>query len=93
MFSFFQEYKSTLQLACEQYRAHDYGWVNWTVAEETADLIYYQSYYGYGMGWKIHVLDEGEEPNVSAQVGGGNWLLLWHTTLLMLFIMATFPSF
>jgi hypothetical protein len=37
--------------------------VNWTVATDTPDLVYYQSFLDYGLGWKIHVLDEGEEPN------------------------------
>merc|ERR1711935_300904 len=60
--STFQEYSGTLQLACEKGRQF-YGWVNWTVAENTPDLLYYQSYKEYGMGWKIHVLDEGEEPS------------------------------
>ena len=50
-------------MACELGRVQKYGWVNWTVAESTPDLVYYQSFYGYGMGWKIHVLDEGEEPS------------------------------
>ena len=40
-----------------------YGWVNWTVAETTPNVVYYQSYKEYGMGWKIHVLDEGQEPS------------------------------
>ena len=53
----------TLQLACEQHRTHEYGWVNWTVSAETPDLVFYQSFNAYGMGWKIHVLDEGEEPS------------------------------
>ena len=61
--SVFQDYKKTLDVACEQHRDHTYGWVNWTVSEETPDLVFYQSFYGYGMGWKIHVLDEGEEPS------------------------------
>ena len=34
-----------------------------TVAENTPDEVYYQSYNAYGMGWKINVLNEGEEPN------------------------------
>ena len=40
-----------------------YGWVNWTVALQTPDVVYYQSFNAYGMGWKIMVLDEGEEPS------------------------------
>ena len=59
----FQEYKNTLDLACEKGRAFEYGYVNWTVSADTPDLVYYQSFYHFGMGWKIHVLDEGEEPS------------------------------
>ena len=62
LFYFFQEYFNTLQLACEKGRKF-YGWVNWTVAENTPNDLYYQSYNEYGMGWKIRVLDPGEEPS------------------------------
>ena len=44
-------------------QVHEYGWVNWTVGQDTPDLVYYQSFYAYGIGWKINVLDEGEEPS------------------------------
>ena len=50
-------------MACEKGRQYSYGWVNWTVGQETPDLVYYQSFLAYGIGWKIHVLDEGEEPS------------------------------
>ena len=59
----FEDYYNTLQLACEQERRNMFGWVNWTVSQDTPDLVYYQSFYAYGLGWKIHVLNEGEEPN------------------------------
>ena len=63
---FTQAYRDTLQLTCEANGAQQYGWVNWTVAPETQDVVYYQSYYAYGLGWKIYVLNEGEEPNRAA---------------------------
>ena len=47
-----------------------YGWVNWTVAADTPDVVYYQSFYAYGLGWKIHVLDEGEEPDAATPSAG-----------------------
>ena len=37
--------------------------MNWTVAAETPDTVYYQSFKAYGLGWKINVLNEGEEPS------------------------------
>ena len=37
--------------------------MNWTVAAETPDTVYYQSFKAYGLGWKIKVLNEGEEPS------------------------------
>merc|ERR1719266_553904 len=48
--STFGEYLKTLKLACEENRKFSYGWVNWTVAENTPDLVYYQSFNQYGMG-------------------------------------------
>ena len=64
---FFQQYRATLQKSCEANRERQYGWVNWTVAAETPDEVYYQSFYAYGLGWKIKVLDEGEEPSKANQ--------------------------
>ena len=58
--------------------------MNWTVAQDTSDLVYYQSYFGYGMGWKIHVLDEGEEPNKSVQVDNGNVIVTLATLAFVL---------
>ena len=58
-----QAYRATLQKSCEANREKEYGWVNWTVAAETPDEVYYQSFFAYGLGWKIKVLDEGEEPS------------------------------
>ena len=59
----FQDYRATLQKSCEANRERQYGWVNWTVAAETPDTVYYQSFKAYGLGWKIKVLNEGEEPS------------------------------
>ncbi len=65
--------------------------MNWTVTQDTADLVYYQSYFGYGMGWKIHVLDEGEEPNKSVQEYNHNVLILLAT---LIFALANlFPDY
>ena len=79
-----QDYQATLQLTCEASRAQQYGWVNWTVAADTPDLVYYQSYYAYGLGWKIHVLDEGEEPSratLTVHVLSNNYLISIITTI------------
>ena len=58
-----QDYRATLRKSCEANRDKQYGWVNWTVAAETPDTVYYQSFKAYGLGWKIKVLNEGEEPS------------------------------
>ena len=65
----FQEYFNTLELACANGRRDEYGWVNWTVAANTPNLVYYQSYNGFGMGWQIHVVNEGD-PIGGAPVSG-----------------------
>ena len=30
------------------------------MAANTPNLVYYQSYNGFGMGWQIHVVNEGD---------------------------------
>ena len=68
VYCLFQEYYNTLSLACEPGRNADYGWVNWTVHNETPSLVYYQSYKDFGLGWKIHVVNEGEAINTASSV-------------------------
>ncbi|XP_063369261.1 protein Skeletor, isoforms B/C isoform X2 [Cydia amplana] len=53
----FEAYMKTLQLECNE---GEPGVLNWTVAEETPDLVYYQCYTHNNLGWKIHVLDPGQ---------------------------------
>ena len=64
----FWDYYETLRLACVPGRAAEYGWVNWTVAHDTPDLVYYQSYEEFGLGWKIHVVNEGQAFSSSIRV-------------------------
>ena len=80
----FQEYFETLELACDTGRKDEYGWVNWTVAASTPKLVYYQSYNGFGMGWQIHVVNEGDPIN-----GGGGGVTLSAVTVLVAIVMAS----
>lgn len=52
----FLEYLSTLRLVCDN---GEPAYLNWTVAPETPDLLYYQCYTHNNLGWKIHVVDMG----------------------------------
>ncbi|KAG6456816.1 hypothetical protein O3G_MSEX009952 [Manduca sexta] len=52
----FEEYMQTLQLECNN---GEPAALNWTVAHETPDLVYYQCYTHNNLGWKIHVVDPG----------------------------------
>ena len=56
----FEDYRNTLDLACEPGRENQYGWVNWTVQSDAPSLLFYQSFNGFGLGWKIHVINEGD---------------------------------
>ncbi len=38
----FQDFRNSLDVACEAGAAGEFGWVNWTVAANTPDLVYYQ---------------------------------------------------
>ncbi|XP_032523289.2 protein Skeletor, isoforms B/C isoform X3 [Danaus plexippus] len=52
----FEQYMRTLQLECND---GEPATLNWTVAHETPDLVYYQCYTHNNLGWKIHVVDPG----------------------------------
>ncbi|CAG4973312.1 unnamed protein product [Colias eurytheme] len=52
----FEEYMQTLQLECNE---GEPAVLEWTVAHETPDLVYYQCYTHNNLGWKIHVVDPG----------------------------------
>ncbi|KAJ0170675.1 hypothetical protein K1T71_013447 [Dendrolimus kikuchii] len=58
----FEDYMKTLQLECSP---GEPGILNWTVAHETPDLLYYQCYTHNNLGWKIHVVDPGTAVPVS----------------------------
>ena len=61
---FFREYFNSLEVVCERGSKDNYGLLNWTVAEETDDIVYYQSYTHEGLGWKIRVLSPGENSSI-----------------------------
>ncbi|XP_046993641.1 protein Skeletor, isoforms B/C [Schistocerca americana] len=52
----FEEFLKTLRLVCDDGAP---AYLNWTVDEETPDLVYYQCYTHNNLGWKIHVVDRG----------------------------------
>jgi len=62
----FKEYFTSLEVVCERGSKDNYGLLNWTVAEETDDIVYYQSYTHEGLGWKIRVLSPGESSSLSS---------------------------
>ena len=39
-----RDYQATLEVVCEKGSRDNYGLLNWTVAQETDDLVYYHSY-------------------------------------------------
>ncbi|XP_039760676.1 protein Skeletor, isoforms B/C isoform X2 [Pararge aegeria] len=57
----FEDYMQTLQLECSD---GEPAVLNWTVAHETPDLVYYQCYTHNNLGWKIHVVDPGTQINI-----------------------------
>ncbi|KAH9632954.1 hypothetical protein HF086_002776 [Spodoptera exigua] len=68
----FEDYMKTVQLECND---GEPAVLNWTVAHETPDLVYYQCYTHNNLGWKIHVVDPGTAVPVAgekhARVNGG----------------------
>uniref|UniRef100_A0A2A4J7G6 DM13 domain-containing protein n=1 Tax=Heliothis virescens TaxID=7102 RepID=A0A2A4J7G6_HELVI len=63
----FEEYMNTLQLECNE---GEPAVLNWTVAHETPDLLYYQCYTHNNLGWKIHVVDPGTPVPLSGDKQG-----------------------
>ncbi|KAE8740565.1 hypothetical protein FOCC_FOCC013898 [Frankliniella occidentalis] len=55
-FENFADYKKTLTLQCDQ---GEPAILNWTVAMDTPNEVYYQCYTHNNLGWKIHVVDAG----------------------------------
>lgn len=45
------------------------------MAANTPNLVYYQSYNGFGMGWQVHVVNEGD-PIGGATVSGAPTALI-----------------
>ena len=60
-------------MTCDEGQERVYGWANWTAGMDTPDTVYYQSFNDYGLGWKIHVLNEGEEPSAAYSVFVRTW--------------------
>ncbi|XP_064465589.1 protein Skeletor, isoforms B/C-like isoform X2 [Ornithodoros turicata] len=55
----FEEYKNTLELKCEEGQP---GTFTWTPDKDTPDTVYYQCFTHFFLGWKIRVLNPGEDP-------------------------------
>ncbi|XP_041762003.1 protein Skeletor, isoforms B/C isoform X2 [Anopheles merus] len=64
----FDEYKKTLQLSCDDPNGQP-AYLNWTVVDETPDLVYYQCFTHRNLGWKIHVVNAGETSKISGSHG------------------------
>lgn len=67
-----EDYKKTLTLQCDH---GEPSVLNWTVAADTPDEVYYQCYTHNNLGWKIHVVDAGtqsrrDSKNLSAGAAG-----------------------
>ncbi|XP_035890719.1 protein Skeletor, isoforms B/C isoform X2 [Anopheles stephensi] len=64
----FEEYKKTLHLSCDDPNGQP-AYLNWTVTDETPDLVYYQCFTHRNLGWKIHVVNPGETSKISGSHG------------------------
>ena len=83
-------YRHSLEVVCERGSRDNYGLLNWTVAQNTPDLVYYQSYtYEVGDHYEeqhpncfcFKVLDEIDKLctvlDLEAFVSDENWLQLF----------------
>lgn len=85
-FENFDDYKKTLTLSCEN---GEPSILNWTVAEDTPNLVYYQCYTHNNLGWKIHVVDAGyfSKQDGKTLSAGGNGLSVLSTTVMFLCVV------
>ncbi|KAG8222980.1 hypothetical protein J437_LFUL002703 [Ladona fulva] len=84
----FEAYFNTLRLECDDNDVNGPAYLNWTVAEETPDLLYYQCYTHNNLGWKIHVVD----PGYWSQQNKGYSALVhsFHMTIIIPLLLAMF---
>ncbi|XP_020298451.1 protein Skeletor, isoforms B/C isoform X2 [Pseudomyrmex gracilis] len=73
----FKSFFQTLELKCEK---GEPAKLEWTVEENTPDLVYYQCYTHNHLGWKINVVDEGYQKK---NVNGVNQVLPTFATFVM----------
>ncbi|XP_043677738.1 protein Skeletor, isoforms B/C isoform X1 [Vespula pensylvanica] len=59
----FKAFFQTLRLECDE---GDPAKLEWTVPDDAPDLLYYQCYSHNNLGWKIHVINPGERPQINA---------------------------
>ncbi|CAN7999293.1 unnamed protein product, partial [Ixodes pacificus] len=74
----FEEFKKTLELKCESNVKS--GMFTWTPDEKTPDIVYYQCFTHYYLGWKILVKDPGtpDEPIASKTDTAGDPMMPKH---------------
>ncbi|CAK1594768.1 unnamed protein product [Parnassius mnemosyne] len=86
----FEDYMRTLQLECNE---GEPAVLNWTVAHETPDLVYYQCYTHNNLGWKIHVVDPGTPVPIpgdqGARINSADTFPLLSTALLLVTLTLT----
>nr|XP_024216271.1 protein Skeletor, isoforms B/C [Halyomorpha halys] len=61
-FETFTEFFQTLKLNCQPGES---AVLNWTVPEESPNILYYQCYTHNNLGWKIHVTDQGYQATLN----------------------------
>lgn len=63
----FEEYNKTLKLTCDPGQS---GQFTWTPDKDTPDVVYYQCFTHYYLGWKISVTNAGDEDKPLATDAG-----------------------
>ncbi|XP_038117361.1 protein Skeletor, isoforms B/C isoform X2 [Culex quinquefasciatus] len=83
----FEDYMKTLYLACDETDSPPV-YLNWTVADDTPDMVYYQCYTHRNLGWKIHVVN----PGMTGKFNGSHGLFAVSSHSIALLVAAVVTS-
>ncbi|XP_055587341.1 protein Skeletor, isoforms B/C isoform X2 [Uranotaenia lowii] len=64
----FEDYMKTVHLECDDPTGQP-AYLNWTVVDETPDMVYYQCYTHRNLGWVIRVVNPGETAKINGARG------------------------
>ncbi|XP_063612833.1 protein Skeletor, isoforms B/C-like [Penaeus indicus] len=81
-FQSFQRFRNSLMLKCGE---GDPAVLEFTPNKSWPDVVYYNSWTGPNMGWRLHILDEVNTEKILAAVNSGHVSAVYHFSLILSF--------